>query len=88
MCRVSSSEKSRDMRPSSRTITPLLAAVATAFAVSTMIGAPIAVAQTCPEIGQSEIADGECIYPDNKTHDVPGGKVQCTQHSCVYREDH
>jgi hypothetical protein len=82
----SSSEKSRDMRLTSRTITSLFAAVGTGFAVSTMIGAPIAVAQVC-DPGQSEI-NGECIYPDNKTHDVPGGKIQCTQHSCVYREDH
>jgi len=50
-----------------------------------MIGAPIAVAQVC-EPGQSQI-NGECIYPDKRTHDVAGGKIQCTQHSCVYRED-
>ena len=49
-----------------------------------MIGAPIAVAQVC-EPGQSEINNGECIYPVNKTHDVPGGEIQCTRHSCVYR---
>ncbi len=73
------------MRPTrSRTFTSLLAAVGAGFAVSAMIGAPIAVAQVC-EPGQSEI-NGECIYPDNKTHDVPGGKIQCTLHSCVYRE--
>jgi hypothetical protein len=84
---LSRSEKSRDMRLTSRTITSLLAAVGAGFAVSTMIGAPIAVAQVCdPAKGQSEI-NGECIYPDNKTHDVPGGEIQCTQHSCVYRED-
>jgi len=73
------------MRPTSRTITSLLAAVGAWCAVSTMIGAPVAAAQVC-EPGQSEI-NGECIYPDNKTHGVPGGKIQCTQHSCVYRED-
>ena len=53
------------MRPTrSRTITSLLAAVGAGFAVSAMIGAPIAVAQVC-EPGQSEI-NGECIYPDNQ----------------------
>ena len=52
-----------------------------------MIGAPIAVAQGCdPNKVQQEI-DGQCIAPYNKTHDVPGGKIQCTQHSCVYRPD-
>ena len=75
------------MRPTrSRTITSLLAAVGAGFAVSAMLGAPIAVAQVC-DAGQSEINPGECIYPDNKTHDVPGGKIQCTLHSCVYRAD-
>jgi len=51
-----------------------------------MIGAPVAVAQACPHQRQSEI-NGECIFPDNKTHDVPGGKVVCSQHSCVYYSD-
>lgn len=73
------------MRTTSRTITSLLAAVGAGFAVSAMIGAPVAVGQVC-ELGQSEI-NGECIYPDNKTHDVPGGKVVCSQHSCVYYKD-
>lgn len=51
-----------------------------------MFGAPTAVAQGCDTAkGESEI-NGECISPDNKTHQVPGGKIQCTQHSCVYRE--
>jgi hypothetical protein len=54
------------------------------FTVSAMIGAPNAVAQGC-EPNQSVI-NGECTYPD-KTHDVSGGSIQCTQHSCVYRED-
>ena len=44
---LSNSVKSRDMRPTSRTITSLLAAVGAGFAVSAMIGAPIAVAQVC-----------------------------------------
>jgi hypothetical protein len=76
------------MRLASRTVTPLLAALGTGFAVVTMIGAPVAAAaQGCdPTKGESEI-NGECISPDNKTHDVPGGKIQCTQHSCVYRDD-
>lgn len=75
------------MRPSSRTTTSLLAAVGGMFALSTMIGAPVAVAQPCdPVKGEIEIHGG-CGYPDNETHDVPGGKIECTQHSCVYRED-
>lgn len=74
------------MRQSFRTITSVLATLFTGLATCAMIGAPAAVAQSC-EPGQSEIAAGECIYPDNKTHEVPGGKVQCTQHSCVYRQD-
>jgi hypothetical protein len=72
-------------RARSRASTSLLAAVGTGFAVLTLLGAPIAVAQDC-EPGQSEI-DGECIHPDNKTHDVPGGEVECTRHSCVFREN-
>lgn len=74
------------MRPTSRTVAPLLATVFTGFALSTMVGVPTAAAQMC-DPGQSEISDGECIYPDNKSHDVPGGTIQCTQHSCVYRAD-
>jgi hypothetical protein len=46
----------------SRTITALLATVGAGFAVSTMIGAPTAVAQVC-EPGQVEI-DGQCTVPD------------------------
>jgi hypothetical protein len=75
------------MRPTrSRTITSLLAAVGAGFAVSAMIGAPIAVAQVCDDPRDSVI-NGKCTYPDNRTHDVPGGEVQCTQHSCVYYKD-
>jgi hypothetical protein len=76
------------MRPTrSRTITSLLAAVGAGFAVSAMIGAPIAVAQVCKP-GQVEI-DGKCTVPDNNTNvtalpDGTPGKVVCTQHSCVY----
>ena len=53
----------------SRTITALLAAVGAGFAVSTMIGAPTAVAQVC-EPGQVEI-DGQCTVPDNNANNVP-----------------
>lgn len=77
---------SPDMRPPSRTISSLVAAAGAVFAASVVIGAPVAAAEVC-EPGQSEISDGGCIYPDNATHDVPGGKIECTQHSCVYRED-
>ncbi len=74
------------MRLTSPTMTSLLATVGAGFALATVIGAPVAVAQVCDtDKGQSEI-NGECIYPDNKTHQVPGGSIQCTQHSCVYRE--
>ena len=38
-----------------------------------MIGAPIALAKVCGP-GQSEIDGGECIYPDNKTHEVAGAR--------------
>jgi hypothetical protein len=84
---LSRSEKSRDMRLTSRTITSLLAAVGAGFAVSTMIGAPIAVAQVCKP-NQVEV-NGQCTdlqNVDNPPVLPPGtpGKVQCTQHSCVY----
>ena len=57
----------------SRTITALLAAVGAGFAVSTMIGAPAAVAQpgnTACEPGQVVI-DGQCNVPDNNANNVP-----------------
>lgn len=74
------------MRRISGALTRLMAAAGAAFAISAMFGAPTAVAQGCDTAkGESEI-NGECISPDNKTHQVPGGKIQCTQHSCVYRE--
>ena len=58
---LSNSVKSPDMRPTSRTITSLLAAVSAAFAVSAMIGAPIADAQVCTP---SQVwLNGECTYP-------------------------
>jgi hypothetical protein len=53
----------------SRTITALLAAVGAGFAISTMIGAPTAIAQVC-EPGQIEI-DGQCTVPDNNANNVP-----------------
>src|ERR1700742_644848 len=76
---LSNCVKSRDMRPTSRTITALLAAVGTGFAISAVIGAPDAVAQFCPYSDQEKI-DGICrnVMP------VPGPpedqKVICTQH--------
>lgn len=96
---VSTSEKSRDMRQSSLTVSSLLAAVVAGFAVSAIIGAPVAVAQVCAP-GLVDI-DGQCTDPDDdpgnvprssdgvgtSDDDVPGGTIQCTQHSCVYRED-
>ena len=53
--------KSRDKRPTSRTITALLAAVGTGCAVFAMIGAPIAVAQSCRT--DQVWLNGECTYP-------------------------
>ena len=51
-----------------------------------MMGAPIAVAQVCDD-PRDVVINGECIYPDNRTHDVPGGKILCTQHSRSYIAD-
>jgi hypothetical protein len=74
------------MRPtSSRTITSLLAAAGAGFAVSAMIGAPIAVAQVC-EPGQVEI-DGQCTEPPEVTAlpDGTPGKLLCRQSGhCTY----
>jgi hypothetical protein len=57
----------------SLTITSLLAAVGAGFAVSAMIGAPIAAAQPgtidC-QAGQVVI-DGQCNVPDNNANNVP-----------------
>jgi hypothetical protein len=86
---ISSNEKSRDMRRESRTITSLFAAVGTGFAVFA-ISAPVAVAKAC-DPGQVVIedrctdfqnADNPPVLPEGTP-----GKVQCTQHSCVYREN-
>jgi hypothetical protein len=79
------------MRPTrSRTITSLVAAVGAWFAVSALIGAPVAVAQVC-EPGQVMI-DGQCTVLQNADNppvlpEGTPGKIQCTQHSCVYREN-
>jgi hypothetical protein len=57
---LSNSVKSRDMRPTSRTIAALLAAVGAGFALSAM-SAPVAVAQSCKP---SQVwLNGECTYP-------------------------
>ena len=69
---LSNSVKSRDMRPTSRTITALLAAVGTGFAVSAMIGAPIADAQVCEIEGQCRNVIGDPVPIDD-------AKIVCTQ---------
>jgi hypothetical protein len=86
----SSSEKSRDMRLTSRTITSLFAAVGTGFALSTMISAPVAVATEC--VAGEVIIDGRCTDLQNANNppvlpEGAPGTIQCTQHSCVYREN-
>ena len=57
----------------SRTITSLLAAVGAGFAISAMIGAPIAVSQPgtidC-QAGQVVI-DGQCEVPNSNVNNVP-----------------
>jgi hypothetical protein len=58
--RLSNSVKSRHMRPTSRTIAALSAAIVTGFAVSA-IGAPVAVAQFC--INDQVWLNGECTAP-------------------------
>ena len=74
------------MRPArSRPITSLLAAVGAGFAVSAMIGAPIAVAQVC-EPAQLD-NNGRCTVSDKNANNgsAPPGKVMCTQgYSCAY----
>ena len=81
---LSNSVKSRDMRPTSRTITALLVAVGTGFAVSAMIGAPIAVAQSCKP--NQEWINGECVTPPPPPEDFgvpPGGQqIVCTGAGC------
>ena len=74
---LSNSVKSRDMRPTSRTITAFLAAVGTGFAVSAMIGAPVAVAQVCKP-SQVWLA-GECWDPPPDGSPLPEPKL-ITEH--------
>jgi hypothetical protein len=58
------------MRPTrSRPITSLLAAAGAGFAVSAMIGAPVAVAQVCKP---SQVwLNGECTYPPDDSGGPP-----------------
>ena len=88
---LSNSVKRRDMRPTSRSITALSAAVVTGFAVSAMIGAPIAVAEVC-QPGHVGI-DGRCTFSDNNattTSPAPPdrtGTLMCNQagHCTIFR---
>jgi hypothetical protein len=82
--------KRRDSPPTSRTVSALLAAVGVGFAVSALIVAPVAAAQVC---GPDQVeVNGQCTPLQNAANPPvlpPGtpGKIQCTQHSCVYRPD-
>ncbi|RDH76032.1 hypothetical protein DVS77_23420 [Mycolicibacterium moriokaense] len=63
----------------------------TGIALFTMIGAPVAGAQSCEpghvdNAGQCTVSDDDAAAPADNTG--PPGKVVCTQHSCVYREAH
>ena len=84
---LSNSATSRDTRPTFRTITAFLAAAGAGLAISTVIGTPIAVAQVC---GPNQVMiNGQCTDLQNANNPPvlpPGtpGKIQCTQHSCVY----
>lgn len=83
----------------SQAITSLLAAVGATVAVSAVITTPVAAAQMCaPGL---EVVNDQCVDPDDNagnvispqgefpfgTTFVDGGRVECTQHSCVFRED-
>jgi len=61
------------MRPTSRTIAALSAAVVTGFAVSAMIGAPVAVAQFC--INDQVWLNGECTAPPGDSGVPPEPKL-------------
>ena len=77
---LSYSVKSRDMRPTSRTITALLAAVGTGFAISAMICAPVAVAQSCKP---SQVwVNGECTYPADDSGGPPEPRL-VTEHGAA-----
>ena len=78
---LSNSVKSRDMRLTSRTITALLAAVSAGFAVSAMIGAPIADAQVCEIEGQVKI-DGQCRNVIGDPVPIGDAKIVCTGAGC------
>jgi hypothetical protein len=81
---LSNSAKSRDMRPTSRTITALLAAAGAGFAVSAMIGAPVAVAQSCRP--DQVWLNGACTEPPpvDSGGPPPDQRVVCTQgYSCA-----
>ena len=62
-----------NMRLTSRTITSLLAAVGTGFAVSAMIGAPVAVAQVCKP--DQVWLNGECTAPPDDSGGSPEPKL-------------
>jgi hypothetical protein len=77
---LSNSVKSRDMRPTSRTIAALLAAVGAGFAVSAMICAPVAVAQSCKP---SQVwLNGECTYPTDDSGGPPEPRL-ITEHGAA-----
>ncbi len=67
----------------SLTKTRVLAAVGAAFALSALVGAPNGGAQVCRP--DQVWANGQCTVPKEDPND--NGTIQCTQHSCVYRED-
>ena len=74
---LSNSVKSRDMRPTSRTIAALLAAVGAGFAVSAVICAPVAVAHSCKP---SQVwLNGECTYPPDDSGGPPEPRL-ITEH--------
>ena len=74
---LSTAVKSRAMRPTSRTVTALLAAVGTGFAVFAMTGAPIAVAQSCKP--DQVWLHGECTYPPDDSGAPPEPRL-ITEH--------
>lgn len=70
--------KSRPTRLTSRTITALSAAVAAGFAVSALIGAPVAVAQAC--INDDVWLNGECTAPPDDSGGAPPEPKLVTEH--------
>jgi len=74
----------------SRGVAALLAAVFTGLAVLTIAGAPLAAAQPCKT--NEVLINNQCTAIQNAANPPtlpPGtpGKVQCSQHSCVYYPD-